>query len=152
MMSKKSYFRCTICGDYHYGLREPTICPTCGSNNAYISVTEQEADIVLFEKQCRRGKNEWRPEEFLGVIREFASRNDFTLNPDLEHVSFTIEGILRNERSKGLKYCPCRVPSGIFEADLELICPCNFKAQETWAEQGRCWCGLFVDPRRYSKD
>lgn len=150
-MAKKQYFRCIVCGDYHYGLRQPTICPTCASKNSYILVTEQEADIVLFEKQCRRGKNEWRAEEFIGVLRDFASHNDFSLNPDIEHVAFTVEGILRNERSKGLKYCPCRVPSGNFEADLDLICPCNFKSQETWEDQGRCWCGLFIDTQRFNK-
>lgn len=148
-MVEKSYFRCTVCNDFHFGLRPPTICPTCGSKNAYVPVVEQEADIVLFEKQCRRGKNPWRTEEFLGVLKDFAAKNDFKLNPDIEHVSFTIEGVLRNERSKGLKYCPCRVPSGNFFTDLDLICPCNFKAQETWEEQGRCWCGLFVDPARW---
>ncbi len=142
----KSYFRCTVCNDYHYGLRPPSICPTCGAKNAYISVTEQEADIVLFEKQCRRGKNEWRTEEFISVLREWTTHNDFKLNPDTEHISFTIEGILRNERTVGLKYCPCRVPSGNFEEDLKLICPCNFVEQETWEEQGRCWCGLFINP------
>ena len=30
------------------------------------------------------------------------------------------------------------------ETDLELVCPCRFKRQETWKKQGRCWCGLFV--------
>lgn len=150
-MKEKQYFRCTVCNDYHFGVRPPTICPTCGVKNVYILVAEQEADIVLFEKQTRRGKNAWRLEEFLGILRDWCRHNDFSLNPDVEHVTFTIEGILRNERQRGLKYCPCRVPSGDFLTDIELLCPCNFKQQETWEEQGRCWCGLFVDPSRFKQ-
>ncbi len=148
-MVEKIYFRCTVCNDFHYGNNPPQICPTCSSINAYIKVTELEADIVLFEKQTRRGKNQWRLEEFLGVLRDWCEDSDFSLNADEEHVYLTLDGVLRNERQNGLKYCPCRVPTGEFEEDLEILCPCNFKTQETWAEQGRCWCGLFIDPERY---
>lgn len=146
-MEEKIYFRCTVCKDFHYGIRSPEICPTCGAKNSFIPVVEQEADIVLFEKQARRGKNPWRLEEFIGIIRDWTEKNDFFLNPDNEHVTFTLEGVLRSERTKGLKYCPCRVPSDNFKKDLDLICPCNFRIQETWEEQGRCWCGLFVKKR-----
>jgi len=55
-----------------------------------------------------------------------------------------VEGVLENEKKYGLKLCPCRLRDGTRERDLELLCPCNFKAQETWKNEGRCWCGLFV--------
>jgi len=55
-----------------------------------------------------------------------------------------VEGVLENEKKYGLKLCPCRLRDGTRERDLELFCPCNFKAQETWKNEGRCWCGLFV--------
>jgi ferredoxin-thioredoxin reductase catalytic chain len=51
---------------------------------------------------------------------------------------------LENEKNCGLKLCPCRVRDGTRKGDLELICPCNFKAQKTWKDEGQCWCGLFV--------
>lgn len=151
-MEGKTYFRCTVCNDFHYGINSPQVCPTCSVTKSYIPVTEQEADIVLFEKQTRRGRNQWRVEEFLGILRDWCAENDFSLNPDEEHVYFTLDGVLRNERQQGLKYCPCRVPSGNFEKDLEIICPCNFQTQETWTEQARCWCGLFIDPSRYKEE
>lgn len=150
-MEGKKYFRCTICNDFHFGIKPPVVCPTCNVKNAYIISTEQEADIVLFEKQNRRGKNEWRLEEFLGILRDWVDGKDFALNSDEEHLGFTLEGILRCERQQGLKYCPCRVITEDFNNDLELICPCNFKIQKTWEEQGRCWCGLFIDPVRYKQ-
>jgi ferredoxin-thioredoxin reductase catalytic subunit len=43
-----------------------------------------------------------------------------------------------------LRLCPCRLRDGSRERDLELLCPCNFKHHDTWRNEGRCWCGLFV--------
>lgn len=78
------------------------------------------------------------------VWEEFTKNNDFMLNPDEEHVSMVIEGVLANEQECGLKFCPCRLRDGTRQTDLGLLCPCNFKAQEVWRTKGQCWCGLFV--------
>lgn len=78
------------------------------------------------------------------AFERFTEKNDFILNPDNEHVDKIIDGILKNEEIHGLKICPCRLRDGTKDRDLQLICPCNFKIQETWKEKGRCWCGLFV--------
>jgi ferredoxin-thioredoxin reductase catalytic subunit len=83
-------------------------------------------------------------EKLLKVWERFSEGNDFMLNPDQPHVDMILEGVLRNEKEYGLKLCPCRLRNGTRERDLELICPCNFKAHETWQKEGRCWCGLFV--------
>jgi len=68
----------------------------------------------------------------------------FILNPDKQIVLDVATGILDNEKNKGFKYCPCRLPVGEKLKDLELICPCNFKIQETWKNKGECWCSLFI--------
>jgi ferredoxin-thioredoxin reductase catalytic subunit len=47
------------------------------------------------------------------------------------------------ENNFGLKLCPCRLRDGTRNKDLELICPCNFKIQDTWKNKDMCWCGLF---------
>lgn len=78
------------------------------------------------------------------VWEAFAENNDFKLNPDKAHVDMVAEGVLTNEKETGLKLCPCRLRDGTFETDMGLLCPCNFKAQEVWRAQNRCWCGLFV--------
>ncbi|MBU0629140.1 MAG: hypothetical protein KKC75_08185 [Nanoarchaeota archaeon] len=88
-------------------------------------------------------------EDLIQIWENFAKDNDFKLNPDREHVGFIIQGVLKNEAKYGLKLCPCRLRDGTRQKDLELICPCNFKTQETWLnpKQGMsqmCWCGLFV--------
>jgi len=83
-------------------------------------------------------------EELNSAWEVFIENNDFMLNPDQQHVDMLIDGILANEKDCGLKLCPCRVRDGHRKGDLELICPCNFKAQKIWKNEGRCWCGLFI--------
>ncbi len=82
--------------------------------------------------------------QLIRVWEAFAENNDFKLNPDKAHVDMVAEGVLGNEKETGLKLCPCRLRDGTFKTDLGLLCPCNFKAQEVWRTQNRCWCGLFV--------
>jgi ferredoxin-thioredoxin reductase catalytic chain len=83
-------------------------------------------------------------EELLKVWENFTLKNDFKLNPDMKHVGMVLDGVLENEKTYGLKLCPCRIRDGSRGRDLELLCPCNFKTHETWSSEGRCWCGLFV--------
>jgi len=83
-------------------------------------------------------------DEIRSAWEKFTDNNDFMLNPDEEHVSMVIDGVLANEKDCGVKLCPCRLRDGTRKRDLELICPCNFKTQDTWKSEGRCWCGLFV--------
>ena len=78
------------------------------------------------------------------LFREFCKGKEFKLNPNPEITDKLIRGIIENEKVFGLKYCPCRLPEGVFEKDIELICPCNFFSHPTWVSEGRCWCGLFL--------
>jgi len=82
--------------------------------------------------------------ELKKVWEKFTENNDFILNPDEKQVDGVADGVLVNEQKFGLKLCPCRLRDGTRERDLQLICPCNFKAQDNWQKLGRCWCGLFV--------
>ncbi len=84
------------------------------------------------------------PEQLRNVWEKFTENNDFKLNPDNWHVEMIVKGVLENEKKHGLKLCPCRLRDKTRQRDLELICPCNFKAQEGWLKNGQCWCGLFV--------
>jgi ferredoxin-thioredoxin reductase catalytic subunit len=83
-------------------------------------------------------------EELIKIWQRFTEQKDFMLNPDLAHVDSVAAGVLHNDQKYGLKLCPCRLRDGTRKRDLELICPCNFKIQDVWQSQNRCWCGLFV--------
>lgn len=85
-----------------------------------------------------------KADELINAWKRFTERNDFALNPDRGHVATVAKGVLENERKTGLKLCPCQLRDGTDKRDLELLCPCNFKAQPVWSSKGQCWCGLFV--------
>jgi ferredoxin-thioredoxin reductase catalytic subunit len=83
-----------------------------------------------------------KKEKLIKIWKDFTEKNDFILNPDEKMTNAVADGVLANEKESGLKLCPCRLSTP--ENELELICPCNFKAQQVWTEKGRCWCGLFL--------
>lgn len=87
-------------------------------------------------------------EKQIDIWKEWVSRQSgnekFILNPDKEIVKKLAEGVLNNQKRKKLKFCPCRMTLEDREKDLKLVCPCNFKIQNTWKEKGECWCSLFV--------
>ena len=90
--------------------------------------------------------------ELTEVLKRFTEGKEFMLNPDKKRVDMLIEGVLMNEKNHGLKFCPCRLTTGNFEKDVQLICPCNFPSQKTWQEKGECWCSLFVKTSKISKE
>ncbi|OGJ21939.1 hypothetical protein A3K73_04815 [Candidatus Pacearchaeota archaeon RBG_13_36_9] len=98
-------------------------------------VIEREIDEKEIESQIKVWQ-EWTGRQPEG--------NKFILNPNQETVKLLAQGVLTNEKNKGLKFCPCRMTLEDREADKKLVCPCNFKAQKTWREKGECWCSLFV--------
>lgn len=46
-MVDKKYYRCTVCGDIHWGKFAPEICPTCQQKNVYVEVEKEEVKNVL---------------------------------------------------------------------------------------------------------
>lgn len=137
----KKHWRCFVCNDIHLGINPPEICPTCGVKNAYVEISSKESQRALtpFVKTMDR-------QAFLEAISQFASKNEFKVNPDKNRVNTLLDGLFANEKNQGLKYCPCRMITKNFEEDLRLVCPCNFTIHETYKdkEEGECWCGLFI--------
>jgi len=137
----KKFWRCHVCNDIHYGVKPPEVCPTCSVQKAYVETSSEEAQKISGSTTSLMNKVDFRQ-----AIELFAEGNEFQINSDQERVETLLEGIFNNERNHGLKYCPCRMITKNFEEDLKLVCPCNFRIHETYAdkEDGECWCGLFV--------
>lgn len=137
----RKYWRCFVCNDIHYGVKPPEICPTCGVRNAYVEVTSEEARKVGSMTEVT-----FTEADFRAAIERFTEDNEFRVSPDKERVDMLLTGIFNNERSHGLKYCPCRLASKDLAEDIKIICPCNFLVHETYKgkEDGECWCGLFI--------
>lgn len=93
-------------------------------------------------------RNKAKLKEMIALWNRFTEGKDFQLNPNPEHVGMIFDGLTLNKEKYGMMLCPCKARDGTKETDLKLICPCNFKAQDIWTNEGRCWCGLFVKERR----
>ena len=69
-----------------------------------------------------------------------------TPQPDLLQGFF--EGLKTNEDRYGYPSCPCRLASGNFEYDRDIICPCDYRDPDV-AEYGACYCRLYVNKAVY---
>lgn len=137
----KKFWRCFVCNDIHYGIKPPEICPTCLAKSAFVETTSEEAMKIGSFAHITFGK-----EDFSRAIEKFTEGNEFQVNPDRQKVEMLLDGLFKNERNHGLKYCPCRLMTKDFAEDMKLVCPCNFLIHETYKgkDRGECWCGLFV--------
>jgi len=76
-------------------------------------------------------------------LNKEAEASGYHLNPDVEHTKELISGLLVNEKRFGYWACPCRLPAGIKEEDLDIICPCDYRDTDL-NEYGTCYCALYV--------
>jgi ferredoxin-thioredoxin reductase catalytic subunit len=67
----------------------------------------------------------------------------YYLNPDPEFLQSLLEGLKRNEERYGYPSCPCRLASGKFDYDRDIICPCDYRDPDV-QEFGACYCALYV--------
>jgi len=56
-----------------------------------------------------------------------AEEGGYHLNPDREMVLDLVRGLAANEERYGYMLCPCRLSGGGREADLDIICPCDYR-------------------------
>ena len=76
-------------------------------------------------------------------LKREAEAGGYHLNPDIEFAKSLIAGILTNEKRYGYWNCPCRLASSNKEADLDIICPCDYRDPDL-LEYGACYCALYV--------
>ncbi len=66
------------------------------------------------------------------------------LTSDEKLLQTLLEGLKTNEERYGYPSCPCRMATGDFETDRDIICPCDYRDPDV-AEYGSCYCSLYVD-------
>ena len=76
-------------------------------------------------------------------LRNDAEAGGYNLNPNLEDLKMIIAGYLENDEKFGYPGCPCRLNSGNFEEDKDIICPCVYREPDV-KEYGSCYCNLYV--------
>ena len=80
----------------------------------------------------------------LYISREREARaGGYSLNPDREDTLALMEGLVTNTKRYGYPSCPCRMAEGKKEADLDIICPCDYRDPDL-NDHGACYCGLYV--------
>jgi ferredoxin-thioredoxin reductase catalytic subunit len=72
-----------------------------------------------------------------------ARAHGYYLNPDPASLHTLLEGLQRNEERYGYPSCPCRLASGAFEVDRDIICPCDYRDPDV-QEYGYCFCAFYV--------
>lgn len=82
-------------------------------------------------------------EERYEQIKRDAEQGGYFLNPDRSFTRNLVKGLMINESRHGYPACPCRFASGNREADLDIICPCDYRDPDL-EEYGACYCALYV--------
>ena len=68
----------------------------------------------------------------------------YYLTPQPDLLQMFLEGLKTNEDRYGYPSCPCRLATGNFEIDRDIICPCDYRDPDV-AEYGACYCRLYVN-------
>jgi ferredoxin-thioredoxin reductase catalytic chain len=88
--------------------------------------------------------NETTINEWYKRLKKEAEDSGYHFNPDIPFVKMLIEGLLVNNDRYGYPACPCRFASGTKLADLDIICPCDYRDPDL-ADYGACYCALYVN-------
>jgi ferredoxin-thioredoxin reductase catalytic subunit len=79
-----------------------------------------------------------------------ARSRGYRLHPDPEFLNPLLEGLRVNEERYGYPSCPCRLASGVFKVDRDIICPCDYRDPDV-QEHGNCYCNFYVDEAAYDR-
>jgi ferredoxin-thioredoxin reductase catalytic subunit len=72
-----------------------------------------------------------------------ARSRGYYLNPNEDFLKDLIEGLKHNEELYGYPSCPCRLATGKYDFDRDIICPCDYRDPDV-EELGACYCALYV--------
>jgi ferredoxin-thioredoxin reductase catalytic subunit len=67
----------------------------------------------------------------------------YHLNPETNFLQDLLNGLQRNWERYGYPSCPCRLASGNFEFDRDIVCPCDYRDPDV-LQYGACYCALYV--------
>lgn len=82
-------------------------------------------------------------EELYAKLRPIQEAKGCYFNADQTMTLALLQSLLVNKERYGYMACPCRLASGDFALDRDVICPCVYRDPDV-AEHGACFCGLYV--------
>jgi ferredoxin-thioredoxin reductase catalytic subunit len=77
------------------------------------------------------------------MLKKAQEPKGYFFNRDQNTVFDLLNGLIRNSERYGYMSCPCRLASGDYEKDKDIICPCAYRAPDV-AKFGSCYCSLYV--------
>ncbi|HOP09438.1 MAG TPA: ferredoxin-thioredoxin reductase catalytic domain-containing protein [Candidatus Methanofastidiosa archaeon] len=77
------------------------------------------------------------------ALKKGAEELGHYFNYDEDFTMELVEGLLENRDRYGYMSCPCRLASGEYERDEDIICPCAYRERDL-EEYGACYCALYV--------
>lgn len=66
-------------------------------------------------------------DELYQKLVEDTGAGGYHINPDMSNTMPLVEGLLTNAKRYGYRLCPCRLTGGSKEADLDILCPCDYR-------------------------
>ncbi|MFO8112900.1 MAG: ferredoxin-thioredoxin reductase catalytic domain-containing protein [Desulfosalsimonadaceae bacterium] len=84
-----------------------------------------------------------KAEELYEKLRKIQEPKGYFFNKDKELVFDLLNGLLTKKERDGYMACPCRLSSGDYESDKDIICPCIYREPDV-KEYGSCYCSLYV--------
>jgi ferredoxin-thioredoxin reductase catalytic subunit len=81
--------------------------------------------------------------ELYDTLRRYHEPLGYFFNRDRDTVFELLRSLILNKDRYGYMSCPCRLASGIYENDRDIICPCVYRPPDV-KEFGSCYCGLYV--------
>ena len=82
-------------------------------------------------------------EELYEKLKKIQEPKGYYFNKDWDLVYDLLNSLLINKDRYGHMACPCRLASGDYEADKDIICPCVYREPDV-REYGSCYCHLYV--------
>lgn len=87
--------------------------------------------------------NTMTAEKLYEMLKKIQEPRGFYFNKNMDITMPLLESLLINKEDYGYMACPCRLPNGDFDADRDIICPCEYRDPDL-EEFGVCYCGLYV--------
>ncbi|XPV74829.1 MAG: ferredoxin-thioredoxin reductase catalytic domain-containing protein [Desulfovibrio sp.] len=83
------------------------------------------------------------PEKLYEQLKKIQEPKGFKFNKDMSMTMPLMESLLENKERYGYMACPCRLVNGTFEADKDIVCPCEYREADI-KEFDSCYCMLYV--------
>lgn len=82
-------------------------------------------------------------EQLFETLTRLQEPKGYFFNKDREMTFDLLRGLLVNKERYGYMSCPCRLATGDYEKDKDIICPCAYRKPDV-DEFGSCYCYLYV--------